>query len=129
MPALRKGQVVVCERFNDSSIAYQGAARHLGMQYVEKLCHLVTNGLEPDFTFLLDLSPEEGLRRFAGKKDFDRLEQEEIQFHREVRQGYLHLADQYSSRIKILDASTPADTILSEALKILSEHLGSKQST
>lgn len=119
LPALRQGQVVVCERFHDSSVAYQGCGRHLGTHYVETLCKLVCD--EPDVTLFLDLDPKEGLKRIKDKRKAaaDRLEQEELQFHQEVRQAYLHLADANPERITILDASSPFDQVLKGALQAL----------
>ena len=122
LPALREGKVVVCDRFNDSSIVYQGCARHHGMEYVENICHLACNGLKPDFTLFLDLDPEEGLKRLQAGA-FDRLDQEKLQFHKEVRHGYLHLADKYSERISIVDASLSPDQVFNIAMEEISNHL------
>lgn len=120
LPALREKKVVICERFDDSTIAYQGCARHLGMSYVEKLCALASEGLEPDVTVILDLSPEEGLSRVKkGKKTFDRLESEILQFHAEVRQGYLHLADKHPHRIVVIDAAPSSDEVLKDCLNAI----------
>ncbi len=125
LPALREGKVVICERFNDSTIAYQGCARHLGMGYVEQMCRLSCQGLEPQCTLLLDLAPEVGLQRVQKlrQKEFDRVEQERLQFHREVRNGFLHLADCHPTRIHILDASQPLATVLELAVQALEPHL------
>jgi dTMP kinase len=122
-PALHRGEIVICERFHDSSIAYQGGARHLGMEYVEKLCQLVCP--HPDFTLFLDVDPEEGIRRVKAerKASFDRLEQEKLQFHREVRQGYLHLVDAYPERIALVDASLPLNDVKQAAWAALAPHL------
>lgn len=122
LPALREGKVVICDRFNDSSIVYQGCARHLGMEFVEKLCHLTCNGIEPDFTLFLDVDPEMGLKRLQPGT-FDRLEQEKLQFHKEVRHGYLHLADKYSDRISIIDGSLTPDQVFDLAMKEMESHL------
>ena len=123
-PALYKGQVVICERFNDSTIAYQGCARNLGMQFVEKLCNLLCDG--PDFTLFLDLDPAIGMNRVKAerKQPFDRLEQEKLQFHKEVRQGYLHLADEHPQRIVVIDASQPLEQVVEAAWKALEPRLG-----
>ncbi len=129
LPALRYGKIVVCDRFNDSSIAYQGGARHLGMHYVETLCKLATEGLaEPNCTLFLDLDPEIGMKRVleSRKQSIDRLEQEKLQFHREVRQGYLHLADEHPDRIEIIDAAQPIDAVVEACLKALEPHLSLK---
>lgn len=131
LPALHQGKIVLCDRFNDSSIAYQGCARHLGMHYVEKLCQLATEGLaEPNCTLFLDLDPVIGMERVRQLRheQFDRLEQEKLQFHREVRQGYLHLADQHPERIEVIDASQPLDTVVEACLQALEPHLALKPS-
>lgn len=122
LPALRQGKFVICERFNDSTIAYQGAARHLGMHYVEELCRLICEDLiVPDCTLLLDLDPEISFQRLKEQRriPLDRLEQEELQFHREVRQGFLHLADQYPDRIVVVDAALPLDRVLAAVMTAL----------
>ncbi len=126
LPALRHGKVVICERFNDSTIAYQGCARHLGMNYVDQLCKLVSEGfIEPNCTLFLDLDPALGLKRLTakGRGTIDRLESEQLQFHQEVRQGFLHLADQYPNRIVILDASLSIPELLEKATKALEPFL------
>ncbi|MCH9608814.1 MAG: Thymidylate kinase [Chlamydiales bacterium] len=121
LPALRTGKIVICERFNDSTVAYQACARHLGMKEVEELCHLACGGLVPDCTLLLDLDPEIGLSRVQGKKD--RLESEKLQFHKDVRQGYLHLADEHPDRIFIVDAEQTLEGVFQSALTQLKPHL------
>ncbi len=126
LPALRHGKVVICDRFNDSSIAYQGCARHLGMHYVEKMCQLATEELaEPNCTLFLDLDPAIGMKRVKDLRqdEYDRVEQEKLQFHCEVRQGYLHLADKHPDRIEIIDASAPVDQVVGACLKALEPHL------
>lgn len=121
-PALRKGYIVICERFNDSTIAYQGCARGLGMDYVEQLCNLLFEG--PDFTLLLDIDPQDGMRRMQAEgKNPDRIEQEKLQFHREVRQAFLHLADEYPRRIAVLDANLSIDEVVQLAMEALEPHL------
>lgn len=121
-PALYEGAIVICERFNDSSIAYQGFARGLGVDYVEELCNLVVD--EPDVTLLLDVDPIEGMERLQKEKKFpDRIEQEQIQFHREVRRGYLHLADEYPERIEVIDAALPVEDVLHQALEVCHRRL------
>lgn len=92
------------------------------MENVEKHCHLVCEGIEPDVTFFLDLDPEVGLRRHQQRK-LDRLESRELQFHKEVRQGYLQLADRYSQRIHILDAQLSTAQLLDLALDVILKKL------
>ncbi len=128
LPALREGKIVVCERFHDSTIAYQGMARHLGMAFVEELARASCDCIDPDCTFFLDIDPVEGLKRVKeGRGEKDRLEQEKLQFHREVRQGFLHLADKYRDRIAIIDASLPIDEVAAVVLKALEPHLTAKK--
>ncbi len=118
-PALMEGKIVLCERFNDSTIAYQGCARHLGMNFVENLCNQVAE--DPDLTLLLDLDPEKGMDRIltSRKEARDRFEREHLPFHRDVRQGYLHLADKHPDRIVVIDAALPIEQVKSAALKAL----------
>lgn len=116
LPALHAGFVVICDRFNDSTLAYQAYARHLGMEEVEEICDLVCERVTPDCTLLLDLDPKVGLSRLEKR---DRLESEAFQFHQEVRQGYLHLYDKYPDRIKLIDASMSLDEVFEVALEQL----------
>jgi dTMP kinase len=121
-PALHQGKIVLCERFNDSTVAYQGCARGLGLDFVKNLCEFVIEG--PDFTLLLDIDPTEGLRRMKEKgKQPDRIEKEDLQFHWEVRRGYLELADHYPQRIAVLDAAGSLDEVFEAAIKALEPHL------
>lgn len=122
MPALRNGKVVICERFNDSTIAYQAYARHLSISEVTQICHLVCEEVEPDLTLLLDVPPQVGLGRVKDSKD--RLEQERIQFHEEVRGGFLRLADSHPNRIVVIDAAKGEGEVLSEAILAVESRLG-----
>ena len=121
MPALHKGKIVLCERFNDSTVAYQACGRHLGMSEVEELCNLVCDGVQPDSTILLDIDPEIALSRVKRKQD--RLESEALQFHKDVRQGYLHLADKYPDRIILIDATASIKVVFNKVLEALEPHL------
>ena len=93
-PNLQKNKIVISDRFADASVVYQGYARGLGVEFVEKLNKLVVCNIEPDITFLLDISPKEGLQRikFNRKTSFDRLEKESLKFHIKIREGYLNIA-------------------------------------
>ncbi len=124
LPALRASKIVISERYNDSTVAYQGSARGLGMDYVEKLAHEATRGIEPDITLLLDVDPESALKRLSRKKD--RMENEEIHFHRDVRSGYLHLADKYPSRIAMIDAGLSPEEIFKLSIKAIEPRLALK---
>jgi len=113
-PALAAGKVVICDRFADSSVAYQGYGRHLDAALVATLNAFSTAGLAPDITFLMDLPPEEGLRRAesrAGGAPKDRFEDEGLEFHREVRRGFLDIARAEPGRVKLLDATAPKDLV------------------
>ena len=118
LPALHEGSVVICDRFHDSTLAYQAYARHLGIQEVEELCNLTCGHITPDLTLLLDLDPKEGLARLGRAKD--RLESESLQFHRAVRQGYLHLLDKYPERIRLIDAAQSEEKVFKDACACLS---------
>lgn len=111
-PALLEGKTVVCDRFHDSTIAYQGYGRGLGAELISSLCDLVGEQ-KPDLTLLLDIDPEIGLKRAPSK---DRMELEDLEFHKRVRTGFLKLAEQNPDRIKVLDAMKPLDEILEQAL-------------
>lgn len=101
LPALRAGKVVIVDRFADSSVAYQGYGRELGEKFVARLNKLATGGLKPDLTILVDVSIGVGYQRKKGGK-LDRMEQEEVQFHERVRNGYRRLARRAPGRIKII---------------------------
>lgn len=120
-PALRAGKTVLCDRFFDSTIAYQGYGRGLDIEELLQICLFATSGLTPDLTFVLDLPPEESHRRVvqrsvSGGHGIDRLERESPEFHRAVREGYLDMARRWSSRFVVIDVLQPADAILTAML-------------
>jgi len=102
-PALKAGSIVLCDRFVDSSLAYQGKARKLGIDEVQGINSFATGGLTPDLTLYFDLSPEEGLKRVRAKGEEDRLEREKLDFHQRVYEGYKELAERNPARIVTLD--------------------------
>ena len=108
-PALDKGHVVICDRFADSTAAYQGYGRELSIEQVNKMNEVATGGLKPDLTILLDISPEDGLARVPEKKD--RMEKQARDFHRRVRDGYLKIAEQDPDRFLTLDATQSAKDV------------------
>lgn len=116
-PALNQGKIVLCDRFHDSSIAYQGGGRCLGIAHVKNLCDLVCRGVKPTLTFYLDIDPEVGLRRAAQARSADRMEQEKLTFHQRVRDAFLLLAKEDPERICVLDATKTPDELLNEALR------------
>lgn len=122
-PALDNGTIVICDRFFDSTIAYQGYARELGFELVGGLNKIATAGLKPDITFLLDLSAEDALKRRIGRgEEEDRLEALGTSFQVKVREGYLKAASE-DSRIKVIDAGRTPDEIFEDINKWLSEIL------
>ncbi|WP_448625649.1 dTMP kinase [Geodermatophilus sp. URMC 64] len=110
-PALDAGEVVITDRFVDSSLAYQGAGRTIPMEDVRGLSRWATQGLVPDLTVLLDLPPEVGLARARGRAAADRLESESLDFHQRVRQTFLALAEAEPDRYLVLDAQAPPDEL------------------
>jgi dTMP kinase len=110
-PALEAGEVVITDRFVDSSLAYQGAGRTIPMDDVRMLSRWATGGLEPDLTILLDLPPEEGLARARGRAVADRLESESLDFHQRVRQTFRALAEAAPDRYLVLDARQSPDAL------------------
>jgi dTMP kinase len=105
LPALARGQWVVCDRFTDATFAYQGGGREMGMKLIAQLEEIVQQGLQPDCTFLLDLPIEVGMQRASSRGDLDRFEQEKLSFFERVRATYLARAEQDDNRFKIIDAS------------------------
>jgi dTMP kinase len=104
-PALERGAVVLCDRYLDSSLAYQGGARGLGREPVEEVNRLATGGLLPDLVVLLDLDPADGLRRRQG--DRDRIEAQDLNFHRRVREAFRALAAADPNRFAVVDGAAP----------------------
>ena len=118
-PALERGAVVLGDRYIDSSLAYQGAARSLGVDEIASLSAWATRGLYPSLTFLLDLPPEVGARRRTDAPD--RMERESMDFHERVRHQYLRLADAEPDRIVVIDAVGTVDEVFSEIRGVLVE--------
>jgi len=123
-PALAQGKVVLCDRFFDSTLAYQGFGRGLDVEKIEGLNALATGGLVPDLTFLVDCAEEVGLKRAwarinasAGARE-DRFEKEELAFHRRVREGFLAIA-RAAPRVKVIDGSREISTVHREICDII----------
>jgi len=121
-PALACGQVVIADRYVDSTVAYQGYGRGVDIEFLHRLNALATGGLMPCLTIVLDIPPEEGVRR---RKDIppDRLEIEGIEFQRAVREGYLALSRSDPARIKVVDARQPVDEVHKQVLEMVLKRL------
>lgn len=110
-PALDAGQVVLCDRFADSTTAYQGAGRGIDPAVLRDLHRVATGGVWPACTLLIDLPVETGLERARGRGRKDRMEQESLEFHRRVRAGFLALADLEPGRIQVIDGTQPIEAV------------------
>lgn len=125
IPALDQGKVVLCDRFIDSSLAYQGYARGLGIEKVFSINKLAVQNCMPQLTLLLDCTPEVGLARIHIDKhrEVNRLDLENLEFHRKVREGYLKLAEMYPDRIEIINAGQSKESVFSDVEKVLNNKL------
>jgi len=120
MPALQQGTVVLCDRFSDSTFAYQGFARDLDLQWLRTANDAVTGGLTPDLTVVFDLPVSVGLaRRRADRGEQNRLDRETERFHRKVRRGFLTLAAEEPDRITIVNANRPEQEVRDELTEIV----------
>lgn len=110
LPALSQGKIVLCDRFVDSSLAYQGYGRGLPLKVIRDMNQVAIRGRFPDLTLLLDLDVKVGLARAAAKRGMDRIEREEHSFHEKVRQGFLQIAEE-EDRFYVVDASLPEQEV------------------
>ena len=120
-PALERGEIVLVDRYIDSSLAYQGAARSLGVDEIRSLSMWATGSLLPDLTLLIDVPPEVAARRRGGEPD--RMERESMEFHERVRHQYLALADSEADRIVVIDGVGTEDQVFSEIRGVLEERV------
>lgn len=120
-PALAEGKIVLCDRFIDSSLAYQGVGRSLGINKVYDINVFAIGNKMPDCTILFDLDPEVGLSRIHAhsEREINRLDVESLTFHQSVRDAYLQLAEKYSNRIQIVDANRPIEVVVEDVWRIL----------
>lgn len=125
LPAIEKGQIVLCDRYTDSTVAYQGYGRQQNLERIKKLNDFATNVLKPDLTFVFDIDVETSMQRVGKEKD--RMESEGKEFHNRVRNGYLKLAEEEPNRIKVLDAAKSIDEIHEEVVNILEAAFWSKE--
>ncbi|MCH8948896.1 MAG: dTMP kinase [Chloroflexi bacterium] len=110
-PALSRGEIVVCDRFADSTLAYQGFGRGIALDKIERLNEVATGGLQPHLTVLLDLPAADGLARAGKDGGSDRFERETLDFHERVRAGYRTLAEREPERWLVIDASQPSEAV------------------
>lgn len=123
-PVLAKNGIVICDRFMDSSYAYQGVARGLG-SFITDLSVWAIKGRKPDLTILLDIDPVIGIQRKHDQKELNRMELESIDFHRQVRDSFLEIAGQEPERFLVIDATLPEDKIVSLSIQRIKQHLAS----
>jgi dTMP kinase len=120
LPALNEGKAVITDRFTDSTIAYQGYGRGIDISLIMSIDSIATGGVKPYLTILFDLDVEIGLKRNREINKIDRLELEDIEFHRKVRDGYIQIANAEPERVKVIDASMPIEVITDKVWKIVS---------
>ena len=116
LPALEKGSIVLCDRFIDSSLAYQGYARQIGVEEILSINEFATEKRMPDLTVYFDINPEEGLKRIAANttREINRLDQEAIDFHHRVREGYLKVIDRFQDRCIKINAERELNVVYND---------------
>ncbi|MDF9758579.1 MULTISPECIES: dTMP kinase [Peribacillus] len=125
MPELKRGGIVLCDRFIDSSLAYQGHARGLDIEEVYSINKFAIGDMMPDATFFFDIDPEEGLRRIQanGEREVNRLDLEALDFHKKVCEGYQSIINRWEDRFIIIDAGRTVDEVFEEAKASLFNYL------
>lgn len=120
LPFLEQGYIVLCDRFIDSSLAYQGYARGLGIDKVYQMNLIATNGLLPDATIYIDVRPEVGLSRIkTNNREQNRLDLEKISFHQNVYDGYHTVAEMFKERFKVINGEQTREEVLSDTIEVL----------
>ncbi len=122
-PALNRGQIVICDRFFDSTAVYQGVGRKLDPDAVAAINRFAIGDCVPDLTLVIDLDPSIGLERARGRELFDRMESQSLKFYRRVRQGYLDLAKREPNRVKIIDGSQNIEVVERQIWELVSRVL------
>lgn len=124
-PALKESKIVLCDRYVDSSLAYQGGGKNLGVNEVLNINLFATNNTLPDLTLLFDIEPELGLKRIAANsnREVNRLDLEKIEFYKKVRTTFLDLSKIYKERYKVIDASLPLEEVYKIAYHIIKDKL------
>ena len=123
LPALKSGKMVICDRFIDSSLAYQGYARNIGVDEVYNMNMFATSGVLPDLTLYILVSPSVGLSRKTHQKELDRLELETNKFHETVYEGYLSLAKKYPDRVVVINGEASKEEVLQATIEVIDKYL------
>lgn len=131
IPALEMGKLVLCDRYIDSSLVYQGYARGLGMEEIYSINEFAIENYMPDLTLYFDLDPEIGLSRIEKdeNREINRLDVESIQFHYKVREGYQLLLNQYPNRIKRINAENELNEVFHDALEVVSSFIEARKNS
>ncbi|MBQ6655569.1 MAG: dTMP kinase [Erysipelotrichaceae bacterium] len=119
IPALEQGKIVICDRFIDSSLAYQGYARGIGMDNVMKINEFAIDKHMPDLTVYFAIDPEDGLKRLTGRDEINRLDVEKVNFHKKVQEGYEKLLEMFPERIRTIDASKDRQTVAEDCYRLI----------
>ena len=128
VPAIKDNKIIICERFVDSSLAYQGHARHLGIDNVYEINKFAIDTLMPDLTLLFDIDPKIGLERINANKlrEVNRLDLEQLEFHTLVREGFLIIQSREPNRVKKVDASQSIENVFNDAYKLIEQAIKEK---
>ncbi|MBS1989450.1 MAG: dTMP kinase [Cyanobacteria bacterium SZAS LIN-3] len=126
LPGLKAGKLVICDRYIDSSVAYQGYGRDIDLDLIKQLNEMSTQGLKPELTLLFDLESEKGLGRLHPG-GHDRMEKEAIEFHHKVRQGYLTIAKQEPDRFRLIDATKALHSVQDDMVRLIGELMAGKK--
>ena len=120
-PALEKGIIVLCDRFIDSTLSYQGYARGQDLDTIKKLNEIATGGLKPDLTIVFDIESEIAQKRLGGEKD--RLEKEGLEFHKKLRFGYLEIAKEEPDRVKVINSNDSIENIHKKVVELIKDFI------
>lgn len=125
LPALESGNIVLCDRFIDSSLAYQGYARGLGIDEVNSINEFAIEGHMPDLTIYFDVEPEVGLKRIQADdvREINRLDKEQLEFHYAVKEGYRQVKSRYPERIHTVDANRAINEVTEEVIRVILEQI------
>lgn len=125
LPALKENKIVICDRFVDSSLVYQGVGRGIGIDKVYEMNLFAIEGIMPDFTIFFDIDPKLGLERTKKdhKRTLDRLDLEDISFHQKVYDGYMEVVERFKERIICIDASKSVEEVKREVINLIEDYL------